>query len=86
MKKNKIEIEIDVVIKEINKKVTYFCSLYHNEPSVIVVPDYLEHFIRNYLKINTSITAFYKKEYIIFMGMLLIGTKSKTYIEQIEVF
>lgn len=82
---NKIEIEVNKLINIINDKITQYYSIYHCEPKVIIVPDYVEYVIINDFKARTSV-AFNDREYSTFMGVLIIGTKNITDIEQIEVF
>lgn len=82
---NKIEIEVDKLINIINDKITHYYAIYHCEPKVIIVPDYVERVIIKSFKVRTSI-AFNYREYTTFMGLLMIGTKNITYIDQIEIF
>lgn len=82
---NKIEIEEKKLINIINDKITQYYSIYHCKPKVIIVPDYVEYVFRNDFKARTYV-AFYDREYSTFMGVLMIGTKNITDIEQIEVF
>lgn len=80
-----LHIEVDELFNKINEKITSYRSIFHYEPKVIVVPDYVEYFMRTYLKINTSV-AFNYNEYSTFMGILVVGTKTKKEIKDIEVF
>lgn len=82
---NKIEFEIDKLINIINDKITQYYSIYHCEPKVIIVPDYVECVMLDYFKVRTSI-AFNDRNYSTFMGVLMIGTKNIIDINQIEVF
>ena len=82
---NKIEIEVNKLINIINDKITQYYSIYHCEPKVIIVTDYVEYVIRTDFKARTNV-AFNDREYSTFMGVLMIGTKNITDIEQIEVF
>ena len=82
---NKIEIEVNKLINIINDKITQYYSIYHCEPKVIIVPDYVEYVIINEFKVRTSV-AFNDRVYSTFMNVLMIGTKNITDIEQIEVF
>ena len=82
---NKIEIEVNKLINIINDRITQYYSIYHCEPKVIIVPNYVEYVIINDFKTRTSV-AFNDREYSTFMGVLMIGTKNITDIEQIKVF
>lgn len=85
MESKKIELEIDDIIRVINSKITEYYTLYHHEPKIIVVPDYIEDFMKSYWQIHTCV-AFNEKEYSTFMGIVVVGTVTKTDITQTQVF
>lgn len=82
--KDEIEIETTELIKVLNQKVMGYSQLYGHDPKVIVVPEYIEYYLNMYC-LNTY-SGIFNKTYSTFMNILVIGTKKKEKIEEIEVF
>lgn len=78
------EFDVSKLIKELNQKVMGYSQLYGHDPKVIVVPEYIEYYLNMYC-LNTF-SGIFNKTYSTFMNILVIGTKKKDKIEEIEVF
>lgn len=82
MLKNRVEIELDILIKIINDKVYKFISIYNRRPQFIIVPLYLSQFLKTY---NGVYFNFENKEIQTLLGLYVIPTITKNNIEEIEV-